>query len=51
MSGQDLIDKGFRAGPGLGAALKQLEHQWVESRFTLDRESLLGLVAPPEAGG
>lgn len=51
VSGQDLIDKGFRAGPGLGAALKQLEHQWVESRFTLDRESLLRLVSPPEAGG
>lgn len=51
VSGQDLIDRGFRAGPLLGAALKQIEKAWVESRFTLDRESLLALVTPPGPGG
>ena len=33
------------AGPKLGAALKELETQWISSDFTLDRDALLDLLA------
>jgi poly(A) polymerase len=34
----------MKPGPELGAALQMLEKAWVESEFTLDRNSLLALV-------
>ena len=43
IGGRDLIDLGMSPGPALGKALEQLEHQWVESGFTLDRRALLEL--------
>lgn len=42
VSGKDLVARGMRPGPELGAILQELEKQWVESGFTLDPESLLG---------
>ncbi len=44
VSGKDLVARGMRPGPELGAILQELEKQWVESGFTLDPESLLGAV-------
>ena len=43
IGGRDLIDLGMSPGPALGKALEQLEHDWVESGFTLDRRALLEL--------
>ena len=43
IGGRDLIDRGMSPGPALGKALEQLEHEWVESGFTLDRRALLEL--------
>ena len=47
VGGQDLMARGFAAGPELGAALARLETLWVESGFTLDREALLAQVEAP----
>jgi poly(A) polymerase len=47
VSGGDLIKRGMRPGPGLGAALERLERDWIESGFTLDREALLAARIPP----
>lgn len=44
VGGNDLMALGMRAGPDLGAALAQLEQRWIESGFTLDRDTLLKLV-------
>lgn len=41
VSGQDLLERGIPAGPGLGASLARLEALWVESEFSLDPEQLL----------
>ncbi len=41
VSGQDLLEKGIPAGPGLGATLARLEMLWVDSDFTLTPEQLL----------
>ncbi len=41
LKGRDLLDAGFEAGPDMGELLKQLEHDWVESDFTLTRDALL----------
>ncbi len=43
VSGGDLIERGWAPGAALGERLKQLERQWIESRFTLSREALLDL--------
>ncbi len=39
--GADLIEAGSKQGPELGAVLAQLEDEWVESNFALDRAALL----------
>jgi len=41
VNGRDLIALGMAPGPDLGAVLKRLEHEWVESGFALDRSALL----------
>lgn len=43
LSGQDLLDAGFRPGPEMGRVMKGLEKKWVETDFRLDREALLDL--------
>jgi poly(A) polymerase len=45
----DLKEKGFEAGPALGAELRRLEDAWVESSFLLERDELLSRVTAPEA--
>lgn len=45
VSGGDLKD--HISGPALGAALKDMEAQWIASGFTLDREALLERHAIP----
>ena len=42
LSGNDLIARGLRPGPALGAELERLERRWIESGFALDQAALLG---------
>ena len=42
LSGKDLVAAGVPPGPELGQRLKELEERWIESRFSLQREELLG---------
>jgi poly(A) polymerase len=44
VSGADLLAKGVSEGPDLGATLRRLESDWVDSDFTLGREDLLARV-------
>lgn len=44
VSGEDLLAKGVTEGPDIGAALKRLESDWIESDFMLDQEDLLARV-------
>ncbi len=44
LSGGDLIKRGMRPGPKLGAELDRLERKWIQSGFTLDRDALLSIV-------
>jgi len=41
VSGKDLLERGLKPGPELGAILGRLESRWVESGFTLGKEELL----------
>jgi len=41
ISGRDLLDAGFKPGPQLGAALRRVEKEWVNSSFRLERDELL----------
>ena len=41
LKGKDMQALGLKAGPPIGELLAELEQKWVESGFTLDRESLL----------
>jgi len=41
IKGSDLTELGASPGPKLGATLKNIEKEWVESGFTLDRGALL----------
>lgn len=41
LKGADLTTLGASPGPKLGAALKNLENEWIESGFALDRGALL----------
>lgn len=41
IAGQDLLDRGFPPGPEVGERLKALEQHWINSNFTLGRETLL----------
>lgn len=42
VTAQDLMDRGMSPGRDLGAALKRLEAQWIESGFSASRDALLG---------
>lgn len=50
VGGRDLVEAGLRPGPGIGAALTLIEAAWIDSRFTLDRDSLLRLARPLDGG-
>lgn len=41
VAGADLIARGIKPGPVMGAQLALLEERWVESNFTLDKAALL----------
>jgi poly(A) polymerase len=41
VSGNDLLQRGMRPGPKIGAELDRLEQQWIQSGFKLDRNALL----------
>ncbi|TGQ33261.1 MULTISPECIES: CCA tRNA nucleotidyltransferase [unclassified Mesorhizobium] len=41
IKGADLARLGASPGPKLGAVLKNLEREWIESGFTLDRDALI----------
>lgn len=44
LSGKDLLARGITPGPRLGQELQRLEQLWLESRFALDRDALLGRI-------
>ena len=47
LNGQDLVARGFKPGPELGAALRRLEAKWIASDFRLSRKQLMrGLGRP-----
>jgi len=48
LSGGDLVRLGMRPGKALGAELDRLEQLWIESRFALDRDTLLAKVERSE---
>lgn len=41
INGDDLLVRGFTAGPALGAELERLERKWIASGFKLTRDALL----------
>ncbi|MDP3524824.1 MAG: CCA tRNA nucleotidyltransferase [Hoeflea sp.] len=42
VSGSDLMAQGVKPGPAMGARLSALEERWIDSNFTLDKDTLLG---------
>lgn len=50
LRGSDLSALGATAGPQMGALLTELEENWIESGFVLDREALLERAARKIAG-
>lgn len=46
VSGKDLLALGFEPGETVGQTLNRLEERWVESGFTLERETLLDIPHP-----
>ncbi|MEL6287640.1 MAG: CCA tRNA nucleotidyltransferase [Pseudomonadota bacterium] len=48
VTGDDLQDRGWSAGPALGDEIRRLTRLWVESGFQLDREQLLARVGDPK---
>lgn len=46
VTGQDLVERGMKPGPDMGAALAMLERAWVESAFLASREELLAHLFP-----
>jgi poly(A) polymerase len=44
VSGGDLLERGMRPGPRIGAELDRLEQKWIQSGFKLDRNALLASV-------
>lgn len=46
VGGADLVARGMKPGPDMGAALATMERAWVESGFSLDKEQLLGRFFP-----
>jgi poly(A) polymerase len=45
VAGSDLLSLGLAPGPAMGHCLRTLERAWLESDFTADRKTLLGLAA------
>lgn len=41
LAGRDMIAEGHEPGPAMGALLRDLEEEWIESGFNLDRDQLL----------
>lgn len=41
LTGGDMVARGMKPGPGIGAELDRLERIWIESAFALDRDALL----------
>lgn len=41
VQGRDLLDAGMAPGREVGAALRQMREQWIESNYTLGREALI----------
>ncbi len=41
LKGADLMANGHKAGPELGAHLKRLEEEWIDSEFALSKQELL----------
>lgn len=41
LRGKDLLERGYDAGPALGAALRRAEAAWVKSDYTASKEELL----------
>ncbi|MGV8938913.1 MAG: CCA tRNA nucleotidyltransferase [Allorhizobium sp.] len=50
VGGADVLAAGIAAGPEVGRLLGQLEIQWMQSNFTLDREKLLARLRELIAG-
>ena len=44
ISGSDLLERGMRPGPKIGAELDRLEKRWILSGFKLDRDALLSIL-------
>jgi len=44
VQGRDLLDRGFKPGPALGGAIRELRKCWVGSRFQMTRSDLLALL-------
>ena len=44
VSGTDLLQRGMKPGPKIGAELDRLEQKWIQSGFKLDRGALLASV-------
>lgn len=48
LRGADLLARGIRPGPQLGAEMQRLATKWADSGFSLDREALLAMVLAPQ---
>lgn len=46
LRGADLLARGIRPGPALGAEMQRLGAKWADSGFSLDREALLAMIQP-----
>jgi len=44
VSGEDLLERGIPEGPSVGAGLRKLETEWIDSDFTLTRDDLLAKI-------
>ncbi len=44
VSGGDLLQRGMKPGPKIGAELDRLEQRWIQSGFKLDRNALLSIL-------
>ncbi|RYE09059.1 MAG: CCA tRNA nucleotidyltransferase [Hyphomicrobiales bacterium] len=44
VSGSDLMQRGMKPGPKIGAELDRLEKRWIQSGFKMDRNTLLAML-------
>ena len=44
LSGSDLLQRGMKPGPQIGAELDRLEKKWIQSDFKLERAALLAML-------